>query len=63
MQLHELDAEIANLERLNRRSRELLFYGSKTREQRMELKAWIARNERRVIQVKQQRTLASINAS
>lgn len=55
MELHEIDMEIATLERLNRRSQELLFLGSKTREQRMELNAWIGRNDCRVRQLKNQR--------
>lgn len=63
MELHELDKEIDTLRRLNNRSRELLYYGSKSRMQRMELKAWIGRNNNRIVQLEKQRDWPALHAN
>lgn len=62
MQLHELDAAIATLRRLNNSSRALLFKGNKSRDQRFELKAWIARNNLRIQQLEKQRQWPALHA-
>ena len=62
MQLHELDAQIATLRRLNNRSRELLYKGNKDRYERRELKGWIDRNNLRIQQLEKQRQWPALHA-
>ena len=62
MQLHELDAQIASLRRLNARSREVLFKGNKDRYERRELKGWIDRNNLRIQQLEKQRQWPALHA-
>lgn len=61
-ELHELDAEIASLRRLNNRSRELLYSGKKARDERRELKGWIDRNNLRIQQLEKQRQFPALHA-
>jgi hypothetical protein len=62
MQLHELDAAIATLRRLNNSSRALLFKGNKRRDERAELKAWIDQNNLRIQQLEKQRQFRALHA-